>query len=329
MGLFAQSPDELSIHSAKQRIQFTRERGTRRLLVGFLALVVVLFTASKLRDRQLLSQKWALLAPDVSGLTVVGTLDGRGSLDRNLFRILQANRTTRVELTDYGWKSIFAGGSGSLASQSTGDLIEGVLQIDNEVGYAMLEPFLRYGIARWMEKSDSDALVTSQTPVEVTHADGKTPPVKTTLGKLIQKYSSAKADKPEKDTDSTVGGSASGHEVEHGRTIPGETLAKSCPVVLTGANFTGADLEEQPASVLVDKMYRLRLHLNGEGRSRFYQWSRDHVEENLVFILAGQVQTAGKVKQALDVSEWEISNIRDADAAKALASWVNAHAQRE
>lgn len=323
MNLFAQSGEELAQASARQRVHMTRERGTRRVLIGFVTLMVAWFAVGRVQDRILLSQHWNPLPPEVSGLTVVGTLDGRASLDRNFFRIVQANKTTRVELTDYGWKTIFSGENASLSSQETGDLIEGVLQVDNQAGYAMMEPFLRYGIARWMEDPKAAALLSPSTPVQVTHDDGKIPAERTTLGALIDKYKTAKADKPASDIDKMVGGSASGREVEHGRTIPGDTLAKSCPIVLTGKQFEKAELEEQPGSVLVGKMFRLKLFLNKEGRSRFYQWSRNHLDENLVFVLKGQVLTAGKVKQVLDVNEWEISNIRDAEAAKALTDYVN------
>lgn len=77
-----------------------------------------------------------------------------------------------------------------------------------------------------------------------------------------------------------------------------------------------------PGSILNDTMYTVRLYLTPEGRSRFYRWSRDHQRENIVFVVNGEVKTAGRVTQVLDVNWWEISNIRDKETAEALVKIV-------
>src|SRR5206468_760364 len=106
----------------------------------------------------------------------------------------------------------------------------------------------------------------------------------------------------ERDESAAVGGSQSGHDVEERLTIPGENLVRVCPVVLTGAQFTGASLERHPPNLLTGETFTVSLFLTPEGRSRFYQWSREHSNESLVFILKGRVLTAGRVPYTLDVS---------------------------
>src|SRR5262249_11493611 len=116
----------------------------------------------------------------------------------------------------------------------------------------------------------------------------------------------------------------SGREVEHGLTIPADILIRVCPVVLTGAQFTDAWVEENPATVFQGKTFTVHLGLTQEGRSRFFQWSHHHAGENMVFVLNEQVVAAGRIQQTLDVNEWGIGPLRDGEAAHALANHVNA-----
>ena len=325
MSLFVKTEEEQAVEAEHRHVFALRERGTKQIVVGFVAILVVWFIYGRITDTYLLSKKWGPLQADAQGMAVIGTLDDRGSLDRNFFKIVTANQTTRVELTDYGWKEIFNGEEGSINSPSNGDRIQGLLQVDNARGFALLEPFIRYGIAKLMKTPNADALIRSTVAVNVPAHDGKL--VESgSLVELLRKYAGLQKDKPESSGDSADGGgSGSNREVEHGVVIPGDSLVRTCPLVLIGPLFVKAELEAQPESALSAKMYKLRLHLNSEGRSRFYQWSRDHNDESLVFILKGVVQTAGKIKQTLDVNYWEISNIRDEQAAKALNDYVNSH----
>ena len=70
-------------------------------------------------------------------------------------------------------------------------------------------------------------------------------------------------------------------------------------------------------------VYRCHLHLTDEGRSRFFQWSSAHENENLVFILKHRVVAAGRIKQKMDVSSWEIGPLHDEETARALANYVS------
>ena len=118
--------------------------------------------------------------------------------------------------------------------------------------------------------------------------------------------------------------SQSGHQVDHGIVLQGETILASCPVVLRSEHFTGGSLEEKPVTLLQSKkMYIVHLDLSSEGRSRFYQWSRGHHNESLLFILDGEIMTAARVGTVLDVSDWQVGPITDEDSAKKLIDFVN------
>ena len=320
MGMFAQSAAEAAALDAPRRFAGMRERGTRSLLILAVAAVAAFLGISKTTDAYLLRQKWQPLAPDVHGLTVVGTLDSRGDYDRNLFKVVHSNKDTRIEVTDFGWRTIFNEET-PLFATSSGDAVTRALQLDTTTGYAMLEPFLRVGVARTLGQQNADALANAQTPI----AAGKTGQARP-LEALIQDYGKDGKLKEEADEGAKDGGgSASGREAEHGVAIPGDTLAKSLPVLLTSKMFTDAEVIPQPDSFLTDKTFSVRLWLDREGRSRFYQWSRSHINESIAFILDGQVMAAARVTQPLDVNWWDVTNIRDEDAANKLAKWVQEH----
>ena len=331
MGLFAQDAalENTGAGDASRRMAGIRERGTGRLLLLFAVLVAGYFAYSKIADWSLLQKKWPALTPDSSGLTVVGTLDSRGDYDRNMFKILQVNKSTRVELTDFGWRTIFSGTGGPLFEDKAGNAIVHALDIDNATGYAMLEPYLRVGVARMMGQPENTAVLSENTPVaHLSDASPKQTAQQETLGALLKKYSEGSGKLPGEEHDKTSEGSGSGREVEHGITIPGNVLADSCPIVLTSAQFNEAELLPQPETILSDKTFSVRLHLTAEGRSRFYQWSRNHVNESVVFALRGETVAAGRVPQTLDVNWWDITNVRDEAAAKAIVQFVNDRAKR-
>src|ERR1043166_8669067 len=117
MGLFAKEGDGIST-DAPGRMAWTRERGTRSLILGFVLILVLWFGIGKIWDHFLLAKTWPSLTPDVEGLTVVGTLDAKGDYDRNLMKIIVANQTSRAELTDYGWRTIFDEKNGKMFSEA-------------------------------------------------------------------------------------------------------------------------------------------------------------------------------------------------------------------
>jgi len=322
MGLFAQGLDS----QPQQRLYagMTREQGTRRLISWFVAVVCAWVVVGRVQDHFLLKAKWGTLAPQHEGLTVVGTLDSK-DYDHNLFRIVTANQTSRVELTEYGWNSIFDEKNGALFAPAVGDTIRAVDGIDSETCDRMLEPYLRAGIDRIMGKPDWNAGVAANTPITVQITSGNvSTPQATTLSALIKKYTQlAEAKSLKDDSEESEGSSGSGRQVDHGFPITADSLVVTAPVVLTDSCFTSADLDENPSSVFDTKSYTARLHLTPEGRSRFFQWSSAHENENLVFILKHRVVVAGRVKQQMDVNSWEIGPLHDQETATALVDYVN------
>ncbi len=306
---------------ASQRMFWTREGGTRRLVFAFLALVVSGIIVDRVRDHFLLEQRWKPLSADVSGLTVVGTLDSRGSYERNMFRVVQANKEFRVELTDFGWRSIFDPKNGPMFSEASGNAIKSAQGLDDLTGTAMLEPFLAAGVARLQGKADWNRTVTETLPIVIEGSQPGTKVKKGTLGELIDKYE--KGSGPDQQgAEHTEGGSGTTHEVEHGMAVSADTLARVCPVVLTGAEFNSVYAEESPRSLVGGRTWTLHLGLTPEGRSRFYQWSHDHINENLVFILNHEVMAAGRVPDTLDVNEWGLGPLHDEETVRKLEAYI-------
>ncbi|HLV82135.1 MAG TPA: hypothetical protein VKT32_17735 [Chthonomonadaceae bacterium] len=328
MGLFPKEAvsEGAALGGAPRRMAWTRERGTLKLLLLFAALLVAWYVYGQVSDHILLSKVWPPLSPDPTGLTVVGTLDARDSLDRNLFRIVEANKTYRAEITDFGWRSyMFTGMGNSLFSENAGNAIRTALGIDDAAGYAMLTPYLRVAIARLMGQPRPESLISKDTPVRYQEQMVKGAQQKeTTLGALLQRFHGGRDSQNDNGDQSDVqeGGGGGGHDIDHGLPISAVTLRDSCPVVLTGAQFSGASLDEQPETLLQGKTWTAHLYLTPEGRSRFYQWSHDHANEHLCFILGDQMVAAGRIRQTLDVNEWELGPLRDGDAAKALVDYV-------
>ncbi len=322
MGLFAHQPGEQP--ATKLYAGVTREQGTTRLIFWFVTVVVAWIVVGRVQDHFLLQAKWSQLNSVPEGLTVVGTLDSK-DYDHNMFRIVTANQTSRVELTEYGWNTIFDEKNGPLFQPTIGDSIRAVQKIDSETCYRMLEPYIRAGVNKLMGHGDWNAGVTAATPITIQVKSGKTfTPTVTSLGALLKTYAPDRDAKPDhEETDASEGGSGSGRQVDHGLPIPADSLIVTNPVVLTSGNFTSADLEENPASVFDSKSYKVRLNLTPEGRSRFFQWSSKHENENLVFVLKHRVVTAGRIKQQMDVNSWDIGPIHDEEAAKELVSFVN------
>jgi preprotein translocase subunit SecD len=319
------SPENPAPAGYNQRSGLIRESGTRRLVIGGILLIAAYFIYAKVNDTILLQKQWQPLQPDTAGLTIVGTLDSRTDYESNLFRIVTANKTTRVELTDFGKRSIFTDTDGEMSSSGIFDTIAYARKIDSETGFAMLEPYLRLGVAKILKQSGAQP--TEQTPIVVSQEiKDRYKEQSEELGVWVNKFrEDAIEDKRLKgdDDDGESGGSGTSREVEHGLAIPGINVARSCPVVLTSQHFTSADMETHPKNMLQDETYTLHLNLTPEGRSRFYQWSRNHVNENLVFVLNGETLMSGRVSQAMNVSDWTIGPVFNKDSAQKLMDFIN------
>lgn len=326
MGLFAKDAAEggAGVMEQPRRSGWTRERGTRNLILWFVVVVGGWYLFGQIHDHFLLQTKWKPLSPEAEGLTIVGTLDARGDYDHNMFRIIQANKTSKVELTEYGWNTIFDEKNGPMFASEKGGIILGVQNIDDETAYRMLEPYLRAGVAMNLGRSDWSSLVTANTPITIQVQHGSaSASEQTTLGALLDKYAHEKKNSAgEAEPDAVGEGSNSGRKVDHGITISADALAASCPIVLIGANFSGASYDENPPTMFDDKTYTIHLDLTDEGRSRFFQWSARHANESLVFLLKHRVVTAGRITDKMNVNEWDIGPVHDVETAKAIVDYV-------
>jgi len=323
MGLFPKEQEAIPTGGMiPLRMALTREKGTRTLILLLVTIAVVWYAVGFAMDKQLLSKHWFPLQPDMAGLTVVGTLNSRGNYDSNTFKIITENKSSKVALTEVGWNRAFDEHNSPLCSEKNASAIQAALDVDGQAGYAMLEPFVRASVAKEMNQPGAYKNLSREMPITVERTKEEGGAEQTTLGALLDKYSGQKADAGEK-SDSDGGGSGSGKEVEHVKTMTADSVANTCPVVLTGAHFSSASYDEHPATVFTGKSFTVHLYMTPEGRSRFFQWSHDHVNEHVVLLLNHQVAMAGRITQPLDVSDWEISNIQDEESVKALVAYVN------
>lgn len=318
-------PDE----EATRRRAVTQEAGTRRLVTAFIALLVIWFLCSKGWDIYLLRKAWPPVAPEDTGLSVVSTLDRRGAYDSNLFRVVQSEGDARAELTDYGWEGIFNGKRGALSSAIVGNAIRTAINLDSETGYAMLAPILAAEVRTQMGDKGAfaalsqDLAITTAMPMTEEEKRRKhIPPRSKSLGELLN-YFQKEASDSKAGNDAPEGGTGSEKHVEHGLVIPGEVLIHTCPVVLSGRHFASGKVVEHPEVIMGGKTYSAWLDLTPEGRSRFYQWSHGHANENLLLVLNGQIVAHGRIAMTMDVSTWEITNLKDGVAAQKLVDYIN------
>ncbi len=310
-------------HQGRVRSPLMREKGTRNLVAGFCALLAMWYLAGKVNDYFLLRRHWPLLSAADNGLTVVGTLDARDAYDRNMFRILQIEGESRVEITDFGWRSTFRRENGPMFTDKSANAILAAISVDSETGYAMLEPFLKVGLAHF--GGPPAPPVTQDMVVHVSEIYRKSHPRGSyTLGGLINVLSAQSlASHSSQPTESSSESGGGGREVEKGTSIPADTLIHVCPVIATGAHFSNSSLEESPANVFTGTAYSVHLNFTPEGRSRFYQWSYHHQNESVVFVLRHHVVTAPRIRQVLDENNWEISNVPDKIEAQALVTYLD------
>ena len=327
MGLF---PKEVEIGgstlgSAPKRMQWTRERGTRRLLLGLALATAAWFVATQAQDRMLLQKHWNPLTNHKQGLTLVGTLNSRDSYDRNLIKIITANKSSRVVLTEYGWKSVFDVRNGPMFEDRTATAIEAALKQDDVVGYAMLTPYLRAALRNQMGDTGAYKSIREELPIDIPKHTRNGADEHATLGALLRRYAGQEGREVSDKSESGDTGSNSGREKENTVTIPAETLIEACPIVLTDEQCTGAWIEELQGNLLTPTTYTVHLDLTPEGRSRFFQWSHEHVNENVVFVLNDQVVAAPRVTQTLNVSDFNISNLQDKKAAQSVVDYITRH----
>lgn len=136
-------------------------------------------------------------------------------------------------------------------------------------------------------------------------------------------------DAPEQETDiessdSKERGSMPGdtHKVTRGQSVSVQELYKTCPTILTGIHFVGAGVEERLDPFADRTYYVVNLQLSDEGRSRYWQFARNHEKDHLAFILNGQIVTCPKVN-AMYVSSFSIDPIWIKADAEALARAIN------
>lgn len=80
-----------------------------------------------------------------------------------------------------------------------------------------------------------------------------------------------------------------------GEVVPIEEILSVCPVVLTGAHFRGADIEESYEPFRDKAYWKIHVRLTDEGRSRYWQFSRAHDGERLVFVIDGEIMTCPRM----------------------------------
>ncbi len=326
MGLFPKDTESDASSSAPSRMKWTREVGTRQLLTVLGIIAVVWFGGGQVYDRYLLQTQWKPLQPSPGGMTLVGTLNSRDSYDRNLLKIFNTNKSSRVVITEFGWKSIFDERNGPLFSDAVANAIKSAMQQDDVVGYAMLTPYLRATINWQLGDTTAYKFIREELPIFIPmHTkDGKDE--QTTLGVLLRRYSGVSAERAD-GPDTSGEGSASGREKENVTTVTPETLIVACPVILTEGQISSASLEEVPGNALTPTTYTIHLELSPEGRSRFFQWSHGHLNENVVFVLNGQVVAAPRITQPLNVNDFAINNVQDLKGAQSLVEFFKSRSK--
>jgi hypothetical protein len=116
--------------------------------------------------------------------------------------------------------------------------------------------------------------------------------------------------------------SAIARRAASGAVVPIEEVLQNCPVVMLGKHFTDASVEKQFEPFLGTDYYIVHIGLTPEGRSRYWQFSRDHDKERLAFVLQGELFTCAEMNH-MDVSSISISPIWVKADAERLAKFIN------
>jgi hypothetical protein len=112
------------------------------------------------------------------------------------------------------------------------------------------------------------------------------------------------------------------HGVVRGEVVSIEEVMQNCPTVLTGAHFTGARIDKKYEPFRDKNYWRIHLDLTEEGRSRYWQYSREHEGEKLVFVLNGEIVTCPEIKH-MDIGTFTIDPIWVYEDVKKLADFIN------
>ncbi len=107
-----------------------------------------------------------------------------------------------------------------------------------------------------------------------------------------------------------------------GAIVPIEEVMSNCPVVLLGSHVTGVTVERAYDSFRGVDYYKVHLGLTPEGSSRYWQFSREHEDERLAFVLQGELFTCAQIKH-MDVSSFTIEPIWVKADAERFASFMN------
>jgi preprotein translocase subunit SecD len=110
--------------------------------------------------------------------------------------------------------------------------------------------------------------------------------------------------------------------VSRGEIVPVETLMQECPAVLNGSHFVGARVEERYEPLFDRQYYAVHVTLSDEGRSRYWQHSRENDQQRLAFILNGEAITCPRIRH-MDVSHLTIDPIWVKADAEKLANFIN------
>lgn len=114
----------------------------------------------------------------------------------------------------------------------------------------------------------------------------------------------------------------SAHAVNRGEVVPIEEVMQNCPTILTGKHFTAARIDKKYEPFRDKNYWRIHLDLTEEGRSRYWQFSREHEGEKLVFVLNGEIVTCPEIKH-MNIGTFTIDPIWVYEDVKKLADFIN------
>lgn len=131
---------------------------------------------------------------------------------------------------------------------------------------------------------------------------------------VVEEKESSGSDEPES-KDRPISAAVQGRAAQGG-IVEIDEIIKASPVVLTGKCFSSAEIEERYEPFRDVNYYAVHVSLTPEGSSRYWQYSRGHEKESLVFVIDKQALTCPKMEH-MNTSSLTIEPI-----------WVKADAQK-
>ena len=116
------------------------------------------------------------------------------------------------------------------------------------------------------------------------------------------------------------------HTVNSGAVVPMDEIFKNCPAVLDANHFTGAVVFSHFEPFLNKNYYSVNLDLNEEGRSRYWQFSRTHSGERMVFLINSETITCA-IMDHMYTGTLTIDPIWIKEDADRLANFINKKGQ--